>query len=436
MEIAILLALIVLNGLLAMAEIALVTARKARLQKQVDDGDRLAAAANFFNGRGQAVAPFTDGLTDFGLMCGAGFGEAALAAPFAEWLESLGVRPPWAGYAATALVVVVVTYVSIVVGELVPKRLGKINPEGIARMVAHPMTLLATVSKPFVRLLSVSTELILRGLGARSDSVPSVTEEEIHALLAEGSDAGVIEQTEHAMVRNVFRLDERRIGSLMVPRADVLCLDLDLPPEDNLRRIRESGFARFPLVRGDLDHMLGVVSARNWLLHRMRPRTTEPASLPLEPQLNVPETITALDLLEKFRASATHMACVIDEYGAVQGIVTLHDLVEAITGELHPFDVETSWAVQRSDGSWLLDGYIPLPELKDRLGLRSVPDEERGRYHTLSGMIMLLLGRLPRVADTVDWEGWRFEIVDMDGKAIDKVLASRLPVAGEAGAPA
>jgi len=436
MEIAVLLTLILLNGLFALSEVALITARKARLQARLDAGDRAAGAAlRLGTDPTRFLSTIQIGITSIGVLNGI-VGEAALAVPLAQRLEALGAVAPYSLYGATALVVLLITYVTIVVGELVPKRVAQSHPEAIARLVAQPLDWLAIATRPFVHLLSLSTHTLLRVLRIPEGTPATVTEEEIHAVLAEGTSAGVIEAQEHAMVRNVFRLDERRIGSLMVPRADVMCLDLDLPPEDNLRRIRESGFARFPLVRGDLDHMLGVVSARNWLLHRMQPRTAEPASLPLEPQLNVPETITALDLLEKFRANATHLACVIDEYGAVQGIVTLHDLVEAITGELHPLDVETSWAVQRSDGSWLLDGYIPLPELKDRLGLRSVPDEERRRYHTLSGMIMLLLGRLPRVADTVDWESWRFEIVDMDGKAIDKVLASRLPAAEEAGAPA
>ena len=244
-------------------------------------------------------------------------------------------------------------------------------------------------------------------------------------MLAEGSSSGVIELEEHTMVRNVFRLDDRQISSLMVPRSDVVVLDLDLPFEDNLSSIEESDHARFPVVRDGLETIIGVINARKLLSNAVRGGTPD-LTQNLEQPLYVPETLTGMELLENFRATDMQMAFVIDEYGEVQGIVTLKDLIEAITGEFQPRDPTTSWAVQREDGSWLLDGLIPLPELKDRLDLDAAPEEERGRYHTLSGMLMLLTGRLPRVPDSVDWENWRFEIVDMDGKKIDKVLASRV----------
>jgi putative hemolysin len=212
----------------------------------------------------------------------------------------------------------------------------------------------------------------------------------------------------------------------MVPRSDVVLLDLDEPFEINMARVEASDHARFPVVRGDMNHLAGVVNARKWLSQALRGESRDLSDQPLQPPLYVPETITGMELLDNFRQSDVHMAFVIDEYGEVQGIVTLQDLIEAITGEFSPRDPETSWAMQREDGSWLLDGHIPVPELKDRLMLDAVPDEERGRYHTLSGMMMLLTGRLPKVTDTVTWEGWRLEIVDMDGRTIDKVLATPL----------
>jgi putative hemolysin len=224
----------------------------------------------------------------------------------------------------------------------------------------------------------------------------------------------------------VFRLDDRQIGSLMVPRSDIVMLDVEESFAENLSHIDESSHARFPVVKGSLDNLMGVINARQWLSRAMRNGDRELANQPLQPPLYVPETLTGMELLDSFRSSDAQMAFVIDEYGEVQGLVTLQDLIEAITGEFQPRDPETSWALQRADGSWLLDGHIPVPELKDRLMLDEVPEEERGRYHTLSGMMMLLTGRLPKVADTVTWEGWRFEIVDMDGKTIDKVLARRL----------
>ncbi|MBP8205497.1 MAG: HlyC/CorC family transporter, partial [Giesbergeria sp.] len=358
MEIAILFALICLNGLFAMSEIALVTARKARLQKLIDEGDSGAAAAvQLGEDPTRFLSTIQIGITSIGVLNGI-VGEAALATPLAVWLEVLGVPQPYASYGATGLVVVLITYFSIVVGELVPKRIGQSYPETFARLVARPINFLAVATKPFVLLLSTSTRTLLRMLGVKETSGSPVTEEEIHAMLVEGTTAGVIESHEHTMVRNVFRLDDRQIGSLMVPRGDVVCLDLDLSFEENLRRVEESDHARFPVVRGGMDNILGVVNARQWLAHTLRAQGHGLADQPLQTALYVPESITGMELLDNFRLSDVHMAFVIDEYGEVQGIVTLQDLIEAITGEFQPRDPETSWALQREDGSWLLDGHI------------------------------------------------------------------------------
>lgn len=426
MEIVMLFALILLNGLFAMSELALVSARKVRLQKLIDEGDRSAmAAVKLGEDPTRFLSTIQIGITSIGVLNGI-VGEAALAAPLSVWLTSLGVPDPYHTYLSTGLVVVTITYFSIVVGELVPKRIGQSNPETLARLVARPINWLAIATKPFVLLLSVSTQWLLKLLGVKESNASAVTEEEIHAMLAEGTTSGVIESHEHTMLRNVFRLDDRQIGSLMVPRSDVVLLDLDLPFDVNMTRIQASDHARFPVVRGDWNELVGVVNARKWLATALLGQQRELADQGLQEPLYVPETITGMELLDNFRESGVQMAFVIDEYGEVQGIVTLKDLIEAITGEFNPRDPDTSWAVQREDGSWLLDGHIPVPELKDRLDLDAVPDEERGRYHTLSGMMMLLTGRLPKVADTVNWEGWRLEIVDMDGRTIDKVLASRI----------
>ena len=429
MEIAILFALICLNGVFAMSEIALVTARKARLQKLIDEGDSGAAAAvKLGEDPTRFLSTIQIGITSIGVLNGI-VGEAALAAPLALWMVSLGVAEAYASFAATGIVVLTITYFSIVVGELVPKRIGQSYPETFARLVARPINFLALATKPFVILLSASTRALLRLMGVKETKGTPVTEEEIHAMLVEGTSAGVIESHEHTMVRNVFRLDDRQIGSLMVPRADIVCLDVDDSFEENLKLIEDSDHARFPVVQNGIENILGVINARQWLARALKD-PTQLQSLrdqSLQIPLYVPETITGMELLDNFRLSDVHMAFVIDEYGEVQGIITLQDLIEAITGEFQPRDPDTSWAVQRDDGSWLLDGHIPVPELKDRLGLQEVPEEERGRYHTLSGMIMLLTGALPKVADAVEWEGWKLEIVDMDGRAIDKVLAVRLP---------
>lgn len=428
MEIALLIALILLNGVFAMSELALVTARKARLQKLVDEGDGAAAAAmKLGEDPNRFLSTIQIGITSIGVLNGI-VGEAALAGPLALWLQSLGAPLQASQIGATALVVIVITYFSIVVGELVPKRLGQTYPEAFARLVARPIDWLSKATKPFVILLSVSTRALLRLLGVKENSANAVTEEEIHAMLAEGTSAGVIESHEHAMVRNVFRLDDRQIGSLMVPRSDVVVLDLEEPFEVNMARVESSEHSRFPVVKGNLGNLQGVLNARQWLAQALRGQQRGLDQQPLQQPLYVPETITGMELLDNFRLSDVQMAFVIDEYGEVQGIVTLQDLIEAITGEFQPRDPETSWAMQRDDGSWLLDGHIPVPELKDRLNLDRVPDEDRGRYHTLSGMLMLLTGRLPRVGDHAEWEGWRLEIVDMDGRTIDKVMATRLPV--------
>jgi magnesium and cobalt exporter, CNNM family len=423
MEAVILLALILLNGAFAMSEIALVTTRKATLRRRAEQGDRGAAAAVRL---GEEPTRFLStvqiGITLIGVLNGV-IGVSALAPPLAAWLREQGLGGQAADYLATGTVVALITYFTIVLGELVPKRLGQLNPESVARLVARPMEWLALVSKPLVRLLSGSTTLVLSLLGARDIPARPVTEEEIGALLAEGSHAGVIEIEEHQMVRNVFRLDDRQIGSLMVPRSEVVYLDVALPWEENRDRIVRSGHTRFPVVRKGVTNVLGVISARR-LLRKTLLGEVPDLSADLQPPVFVPENLTGLELLQNFRSSGVQLMFVVDEYGEVLGVVTLRDLLEAITGEMNPRNPEDQWAVRREDGSWLLDGLIPVPELKDRLALDTLPDEER--YHTLSGMLMLLLGRLPQTADRVEHAGWRFEIVDMDGKRVDKVLAAPL----------
>ena len=433
MEILFLIALIVLNGMFAMSEIALVTARRARLARLAEDGDAAAAVAmKLHDDPTRFLSTVQIGITSIGILSGI-VGEAALAQPLALWLQSLGLEPEASRIASTALVVVVITYVSIVVGELVPKRIGQFNPEGIARRVARPMHLLAILARPFVRLLAGSTDAILRLLGKQPSSQEGVIEEEIHALLEEGSESGAIEQQERDMVRNVFRLDERHINSLMIPRADIVYLDASLPPEENLRRVAESEHSRFPVCRGGLDEVLGIVTAKQLLNQQLRGGNADDLTVRLTPAVYVPESLTGMDLLEHFRASDTQMVLIIDEYGEINGLVTLQDVLEAVTGEFKPRNQEDAWAVPREDGSWFLDGLIPIPELKDRLGLKTVPEEGKGRYHTLSGLVMWLSGRLPQTGDILVWENWRLEVVDLDGKRIDKILAT--PIAPAEGTP-
>ena len=425
MEILILFTLILLNGVFAMSEIALVTARKARMQRYIDDNDAGAlAAVKVGEDPTHFLSTIQIGITTISILNGI-VGEAVFAGPVAAWLEKrFALEPEFARYLGTGLVVLGITYFSIVLGELVPKRLGQINPEAVARVVARPMQWLAIVSKPFVKLLAGSTDLVLRLFGARNTGAPAVTEEEIHAMLVEGKDVGVIEHHEHAMLRNVFRLDDRQLGSMMVPRSDIVYLDPDRSFEENLKRIEESEHSRYPVARNGLQDIAGVISARLLLKKALHHEVPDLRS-GLVPPVYVPETLTGMELLENFRKSGSMLAFVVDEYGEVLGMVTLRDLMEVITGEFTPKNLEDAWAVRREDGSWLLDGLIPIPELKDRLELRNVPDEDKGRYHTLAGLLMYLLGRVPHTGDHVAWEGWRLEVVDMDGKRIDKVLATR-----------
>ena len=426
MDVALLIFLIFLNALFAMSEMALTASRKARLQVMVETGDAGARAAmDLHDDPTRFLSVVQIGITSIGVLNGI-VGDAAFSAPFAAWLhQTFDIHDRAAEIAATAMVVVVITFATIIFGELVPKRLGQMYPESVARLVARPMQWLALLTRPFVKLLAFCTEGTLALLGIKGGPSRSVTEEEIAAQLEEGLDAGVIEAQEHQMVRNVFRLDDRQVGSMMIPRAEIVWLDANEPPEEIVKIIGNEEHSRYPVCRGGLEDVLGVVSAQGLLRQLMSGR---PLSLAegLQAAVFVPETLSGMELLDQFRASSAQLVFVVDEYGEVQGMITVRDVLEAITGEFSTPSDDDAWAVQRDDGSWLFDGLIPVPELKDRLDLRELPEEDRGRYNTLAGMVMLLLGRLPAITDTVDWEGWRFEVVDMDGKRVDKVLATTL----------
>lgn len=430
MEIVFLLVLILLNGVFAMSEIALVTARRARLARLAEDGDHSAGIAmKLGEDPTRFLSTIQIGITSIGILSGI-VGEAALAVPLSLWMQELGLEQRFSDIGSTVLVVAGITYLAIVVGELVPKRIGQMHPEVIARLVARPIRILSVGTRPFVHLLASSTMLLLRALRQHDNQELPITEEEIHAILHEGSEAGVIEKTEHEMVRNVFRLDERRIGSLMIPRSDLIWLDVERPWAANRRILTEAGYSSFPVCRGGLNEILGVVTMRQ-IANQALTGSQVSLTAGLEPPVFVPSSLTGMELLDRFRSSNCSMMFVVDEYGDLQGVVFLHDLLESVIGEFQPGEAEEPWAIQREDGSWLLDGLIPTHELRDTLGLRNLPDEDKARYHTLSGMMMWLLGNVPKTADIAEWEGWRLEVVDLDGKRIDKVLACR--VSGEDG---
>lgn len=424
-DVVVLFLLIGLNGWFALSEIALVTSRRVRLQVMEEERTQGASRAIALNADPtRALSTIQVGITSIGILSGI-VGESALARPVAEWLKTLGLSAETASALGIVLVVVLVTYFSIVLGELVPKRIGQLAPERIACRVSGPIYMLSVAAAPFVHLLSMSTGRMLRLLGVREEQGASVTEEEIHALIDEGEESGVIETAERDMVRNVFRLDDRQVGSLMIPRADIEWIDLEDSPERNIEKIRTSARSRLPVCEGSLDNVKGFCSTRT-LLQQMMDDGRADFGRNLAPISYVPESITGMELLEHFRRTDLPMALVVDEYGEVQGLVTPRDVLEAIVGEFKPERPGDAWVSRREDGSLLLDGVIPVPELKDVLHLKSVPDEEHGRYNTLAGVMMWLLGRVPREGDVAEWQGWRLEILDMDGRRVDKVLASRV----------
>jgi len=421
MEVLLIALLTVLNGAFAMCEMSLAMARRGRLVALANDGDRGAQTAlSMMDEPTQFLSTVQVGITSIGLLNGI-VGEAAFSDGLSVWIMQLGVGQPVASVAATILVVAVITFVTIVFGELVPKRIGQMYPETIARWMARPMGWLARAASPFVRLLSATTRAVLKLLGVALDRARVITEEELAHSLAEGVDAGLIEQHERQMVQNVFHLDDRPLTSMMVPRSDIEWLDAQLSVAECLARAGRDAHSWYPVCRGSLDDVLGVVSVSRLLA--LGPGHQGTVESQVVPATFLPETLSGLELLEQFRQQVLRVVLVVDEYGVVQGLMTPHDLLEAITGELQPTVQAEAWATQREDGSWLLDGTMPVSELKARLAIRDLPDEDRGRYNTLAGLLMAESGRLPEVGERIECAGWTFEVVDRDGKRIDKVLA-------------
>jgi putative hemolysin len=417
--------LTLLNGVFAMSELALASSRKSRLASMAESGDKGAQASlALLANPTQFLSSVQVGITSIGMVNGI-LGEAAFSDGLALWLQQIGVPARPAGITATALVVTAITFITIVFGELVPKRIGQLYPEPVARVVARPMAWVARVAKPFVRLLSLSTQGVLTLMRVDNRAGRPVTEEEIAASLQEGREAGVIEQHEHQMVKNVFRLDDRPLTSLMVPRGDVCWLDASLTVAEGLRRAasgREQGaHSWYPVCRGSLDDVVGLVSVARLL--ELGPHEAHTLDRHAQPAAFLPETLSGMELLEQFRARAGRMVFVVDEYGVVQGIMTPRDLLEAITGELQPRAATEAWAQQREDGAWLLDGLMPVTELKARLDIRDLPGEDRGRYNTLAGLLMAETGHLPAVGERIGCAGWIFDVLALQGKRIDKVLA-------------
>lgn len=415
--------LLAANGVFAMSEIAVISARKARLQRMAAGGDRRAQAAlELAQEPDRFLSTVQIGITLVGILAGA-FGGATVAEQLGIVIDRVPALNPYGEALGLAVVVLIITYLSLVVGELVPKRVGMNNPEGIARAVARPMAALSRLASPVVRLLSFSTSAVLRLLRTRPPEGPPVTEDEVRVMIEQATDAGVFEQTERAMVESIFRLGDRRVTALMTPRLDVAWLDVNLPTDEVARRISASHYSRLPVCDRDPDNVLGVVKAKDLLPAVLSGRPLELRASLRQP-LFVPETMTALGLLELFKRSRTHVALVVSEHGSVEGLVTLTDVLEAIVGGLVPPGGQAEpLAVRRDDGSWLLDGGITIDDFKAIFPVGQMPAEEFA-YQTLAGFVITHLGRIPSAADRFEWGGLSFEVVDMDGRRVDKVLVS------------
>ncbi|MFZ2218080.1 MAG: hemolysin family protein [Rhodoferax sp.] len=430
MEFLLIVFLTLLNGVFAMSELALAASRKARLTAMAEAGDKGSQAAlKLLGDPNQFLSTVQVGITSIGVLNGI-VGESAFSPAVSGWLESFGVVESVADVSATAIVVTLITFTTIIFGELVPKRIGQLHPETVSRWVSRPMLWLAMAAGPFVKLLSGTTAAVLKLLRIDTSAARGVTEEDVTASLEEGVDAGVIEQHEHQMVQNVFHLDDRILTSLMVPRGDVQWLNASDTVRHCLSLEGAGGsmgaHSWYPVCRGSLDDVVGVISVARLL--QLGVDTPGPIEQHIVPATFVPETLSGMELLEQFRARVGRLVLVVDEWGVVQGLVTPRDLLEAITGELQPHEKVDAWATLREDGSWLIDGLMPVGELKVRLDIDSLPEEEGGRYNTVAGLLMSVCGHLPTVGEHIEGAGWLFEVVTLDGKRIDKVLANRIEV--------
>lgn len=427
-QILVILLLMVANGLFSMSEMAIVSARRARLQELVEQGDLKARAAlELANSPNRFLSTVQVGITLIGTLTGA-FGGATLAQAIAPFIERIPALAESSQAIAFGIVVLLITYLSLVIGELVPKRLALNNPERIAMTVAGPMGMIARFTSPVVHLLSLSTEAVLRLLRADAASdEPLVTEEEIKVLVRQGTEAGMFEAAEQDMVERVFRLGDERVSGLMTPRLEIVWLDLNDSVETNRRKMAESRHSRFPVCQETLDNVLGVVHVTDVLASSLNGEPLDLTVLLRQP-LVIPEQTLALKVLELFKQSGSHIAIVVDEYGVIQGVVTLNDVMEVIIGDV-PFADQPQEAevIRREDGSWLLDGMLSTDEVKEILEIDELPGEDYGNYHTLGGFVISQLGHIPKSADHFEWEAFRFEVVDMDGNRIDKVLVTPKP---------
>jgi putative hemolysin len=427
LELIILFLLIVFNGLLSMSELAVISARKARLQQMADEGSTGAAKALALAASpGQFLSTVQIGITLVGILAGA-FGGATIA----RWLAAQLADVPFVGdYAepiSVGVVVVVTTYLSLVIGELVPKQLALRNAEGVAARMAGFLTGLARVTQPLVHVLNASTEGSLRLMRIKPAEGPDVTEEEVRLMLAQATAQGIFEPMEEEMVDQVFRLADRKVGALLIPRTEIDWLDVNDSPDMLREEVIDSGHSRYPVAEGELDKILGVVMAKDLLAQSLSGQPFNLRTI-LRPALFVPESTPALKVVERFKQTHSQLAIVIDEYGGVEGLVTSGDIMSSIVGDIPEPDEEyESGAIQREDGTWLIDGMYSIEEFQELFDVETLPEANEGYYQTVGGFVMASLGQVPEAGDHFHWAGLRLEVVDMDGRRVDKVLVTRLP---------
>ena len=420
-EILIILVVILINAVFVLSEMSVASSRKARLQQRANEGDnRAITVLELLQHPNLFLATVQIGITLVGVFVGA-VGGATLSDPLSRLLARIPLLTDYADSLALAVVIITITVVSIVLGELVPKRIALHNPERIASALAGPMIVVSKLFAPFVWLLGRITDFVLRVLGIKPGTEPPITEEEIQLLIDQGMQAGVFEEAEHDMVEGVFSLGDQRVYSLMTPRTDIVWLDIGDSVEEIRAKISQSEYSRFPVRQGTLDMILGIVKARDLLVPSLGGEQIKLKDL-LRPAFYIPETMFASRALEIFKEKGTEMLLIIDEFGGLQGLLTITDILEEIVGQI---EIEEPQATQRQDGSWLLDGMLEVDEFKEIFNLQILPHEDE--YETLSGFVMVSLGRVPQATDHFEWQGLRFEVIDMDGRRVDKVLVTTLP---------
>lgn len=423
LEIFLIFILLIINGIFSMSEIAVVSARRIRLQQRADEGNLGAKTAiELASQPDRFLSTVQIGITLVGILSGA-FGGAAIAEKLTPYVAQISFFANYASGISFGIVVLIITYFSLVIGELVPKNLALAAPETIASLMSRPMKLVSKVTSPFVWFLTASTNVLLKlfRLGDSNDS--AVTQEEIRAMISQGTSIGVVDETEQELMESVFRLDDQRITALMTTRLNIGWINAQNSEAEIKQKIINNKFSRLLVGDGDLDHIRGFVKAKDLLNLLLENKPFDLDGILKQP-LFVPETKNALEVLELFTDSLSHLAVVVDEFGLTQGIVTTNDLLEAIVGDLPVGGIRNDSAVKRDDGSWLIDGRLATSEFRDLLGLKDFPDDERGLYETIAGFMIKRLEKMPRIGDKFEWENYIFEIIDMDGKRVDRVLVT------------